>query len=78
MSAAGKPIGKNFFRPGDGNFISDISGQKFKLSESRMTWDNLLVHTSEWYPKHPQLTIRPRRERPPFRVARPRPASELE
>ena len=71
-------IGKNFYRKGDANAISDIDGQKYKLSEMRMTWDGLMVHKSEWYPKNPQLTIRAHREKSPPRNVRPRPASETE
>ena len=51
------------YRKGDYNVISDDSGQKFKRSECRITWDGLLVHKSEWQPKHPQLTIRGRKEK---------------
>jgi hypothetical protein len=42
---------------GDWNVQSDLSGRVFKRSECRYTWDNYLVHTSEWYEKQPQLTI---------------------
>lgn len=48
---------------GDWNAISDLSGQKFKRSEMRLTWDNKLVKAiGEWDPKQPQLTLRPRRD----------------
>jgi hypothetical protein len=30
----------------------------------KLTWDNLLVGADEFSPKHPQLTIRPRRDDP--------------
>ncbi len=53
---------RNRFKKGDHNVISDDSGQKFKRSEMRYTWDGLLVHKSEWSPKQPQLTIRGRKE----------------
>ena len=57
---------------GQHNVISDDSGQKFKSGEMRMTWDNKLVHVSEWEAKHPQLTIRPRSDKQSVRNARPR------
>lgn len=55
---------KNKFVKGDHNVISDISGQKFKRSEMRFTWDGLLVHAAtEFEEKHPQIDIRSRKDR---------------
>ena len=54
---------KNKFVAGDHNVISDISGQKFKRSECCFNWKGQLVHRlTEFEPKHPQLTIRSRKE----------------
>jgi hypothetical protein len=54
---------KNRFIAGDHNCISDMSGQKFKRSEMVHNWKGQLVHAlTEYEPKHPQLTIRPRKE----------------
>ena len=53
---------KNRFVSGTNNFISDISGQKGKVKDSRLTWDNRLVFRHEWYEKHPQLILRPVQE----------------
>ena len=54
---------KNKFIAGDHNAISDISGQKFKRSEMCYNWKGQLVHRhTEFEPKHPQLTIRKRKE----------------
>ena len=54
---------KNKFVAGDHNAISDISGQKFKRSEMVFNWKGQLVHRlTEFEPKHPQLTIRSRKE----------------
>lgn len=54
---------KNRYVKGDHNVISDDSGQKFKRSEMRLNWKGHLVHAAtEWEPKHPQLTIRGRKE----------------
>ena len=47
----------SYYKAGDWDVVSDISGRVFKRSEMRYTWDNKLCHTSEWYPRHPQLTI---------------------
>lgn len=55
---------KNKYVRGDHNVISDISGQKFKRSEMSFNWKGQLVHTlTEFEPKHPQLTIRGRKEK---------------
>lgn len=63
---------RNEFIMGAHNVISDISGQKFKSTEMRMTWDGFLVHQSEWYPRHPQLDIRGRDEQIAVSPTRPR------
>jgi len=55
-----RPTGKNFYRRGDHNAISDISGQKFKRSQMQVNWKGQLVARDEFEPKHPQLTIRGR------------------
>lgn len=55
--------GKSTYRAGDYNAISDIDGQKYKRSEMTLNWKNQLVNRqTEFEPKHPQLTIRPRQE----------------
>ena len=55
---------RNRFVKGDHNVISDDSGQKFKRSEMRYTWDGFLVHAlTEWQPKQPQIDIRGRDEK---------------
>ena len=63
---------KNTFVMGDHNVISDYSGQKYKRSECRYTWDGYLVHKSEWEPKQPQLDIRGRDEQIGVADTRPR------
>ena len=64
----------NHFKSGDYNVICDATGQKFKRSECRFTWDNKLVNKNDWDPQHPQLFIHPRKERPGVKDARPRKA----
>lgn len=49
---------------GTHNSVSDDSGQKYKRKDMKLTWDNKLVGADEWYPKQPQLLIRPRADRP--------------
>lgn len=54
---------KSTYKPGDYNVISDIDGQKYKRSEMSKNWKGQMVNTlTEFEPKHPQLTIRPRKE----------------
>ena len=57
-------IRRDRYVKGSHNSISDDSGQKYKRKDMRLTWDNKLVGTDEWYPKQPQLTIRPRPDDP--------------
>lgn len=61
---------KNRLVLGTNNAISDISGQKHKVKDMVLTWDNLLVHRSEFYEKHPQLILRPRQEKIAVKVTR--------
>ena len=60
-------IRRNFYKPGSHNSVSDDSGQKYKRSDMRLTWDNKLVGKDEWYAKQPQLELRPRQDRPGVR-----------
>ena len=57
-------IRRDRYVKGSHNAISDDSGQKYKRKNMKLTWDNKLVGIDEWYPKHPQLIIRPRRDDP--------------
>ncbi len=50
------------FIPGDHDVIDDISGQKHKRSQMLKNWKNQLVSKANFEVKHPQLTIRPRKE----------------
>ena len=50
------------FVSSDHNVISDLSGQKYKRSDMRFTWDGLLVGSDEWEPRQPQDIIRGKRE----------------
>lgn len=57
-------IRRDFYKRGSHNSVSDDSGQKYKRSDMRLTWDNKLVGKDEWYPKSPQLIIYPKPDRP--------------
>jgi hypothetical protein len=61
--------------PGDHKVISDLSGFEHLRSECRKTWDGLIVHHTDYDPKHPQLIIKPKRERVGVKDARPDQAS---
>lgn len=65
---------KNRFVSGDHNVISDRSGQKFKRSECKFTWDGFLVAKHEWEPRQPQDFIEGRDEDISVEDARPRQA----
>jgi hypothetical protein len=57
-------IRRDRYVKGTHNSVSDDSAQKYKRKDMRLTWDNKLVGIDEWEPKQPQLTIRPRPDRP--------------
>jgi len=63
---------KNNFVSGDWNVISDYSGQKYKRSQCRYTWDGWLVGNDEWEAKHPQIDIKGRDEKISVPDSRPR------
>lgn len=44
--------------PGDNLLISDRSGRVMRRSEARVQWNGLVVHESEWEPRHPQEFVR--------------------
>ena len=43
---------------GDWNAICDVCRFKFKASDLRRRWDNLMVCEKDWEPRHPQDFIR--------------------
>jgi hypothetical protein len=54
---------RNKYTAGDHLVISDDSGQKFLRSECVIDWRGRMVHKqTEFSEKHPQLTIRGRKE----------------
>lgn len=54
------------------NAICDICGFKFKRGEMRLNWKNQLVCYEDYEEKHPQLILKPRRDRQAVKDARPR------
>lgn len=48
----------NTLRLGDWNAICDVCGWKYKASDLRRRWDNLMVCAKDWEPRHPQDFIR--------------------
>ena len=57
-------IRRDRYKKGSWNVISDQDGQKRKIGDMRMQWDNLLVGKEEFDKKHPQLELRPRPDNP--------------
>jgi len=45
---------RDYLKLGDWNIICDRCGAKFKASECRFDWQNLLVCDNCWEPRHPQ------------------------
>lgn len=63
---------KNRYKKDDYNVISDRSGQKYKRSQCRFTWDGFLVAKHEWEPRQPQDFIEGRTDDIAVSDARPR------
>ena len=59
------------FVKGAYNCICDRCGYKFKSFELQMTWDNLLVCSDDWEPRHPQDFVRAKRDRQRVPIPRP-------
>ncbi len=59
------------YKPGDNWIICDISGRRCLMSRSKKTWDGLRVHPDYWYPRHPQLDVKGRPDRPGVVDGRP-------
>lgn len=49
---------KDLYREGDHLMISDRSGRRMYASQARREWNGLIVHESEYFAKHPQLSVR--------------------
>lgn len=64
-------------RPGDFLRICDQSGFAIPASRTRKQWDNLIVDRKYFDAKHPQLTIRARRDDFSLQDPRPRPVDTI-
>jgi len=51
-----------YFKKGDHNAICDRDGGKYKASEMRKEWNGLIVHKSNFEPRHPQDFVRGRKD----------------
>lgn len=53
--------------------IDDLTGEKMRRSEARKTWDGFWVHKDNWDAKHPQLSVKGRKDIQAVKPVRPRP-----
>lgn len=65
------------YRPGDHYVICDECGFKYRASETRMRWDKMRVCTKDWEPRHPQDSVRGRRDKQSVPHARPDPPDKF-
>jgi len=49
---------QNTYKPKVWNALCDVCGFKFKSTDLRKRWDNLMVCKSDWEPRHPQDFLR--------------------
>ena len=61
----------DYWKPGDPNAICDVCGFKYKLSELKKRWDNLMVCPEDWEPRQPQDFVRGVKDQRPIPNARP-------
>ena len=57
--------------PGDPWVQCDRCGFRYRMSQTRRTWDGLRVCDKDWEPKHPLLNIRAKIDRQAVHDARP-------
>lgn len=60
-----------YYSPGDYLVICDVCGFKYKRSQTRKRWDNMIVCDKDYEERHPQDLIRIRAERQNVKDARP-------
>ena len=66
------PGPKDYLKIGDHNAFCDVCGFKYKASELRKRWDNMMVCAEDWEVRHPQDFIKGIKERPAPPWSRPR------
>ena len=62
---------------GDWNALCDVCKFKFKASDLRRRWDNLMVCEKDWGPRHPQDFIRAVPDMQAVPWTRPEPADDF-
>jgi hypothetical protein len=62
-----------FYEPGDNYFICPVCGFKKRVSEGRWRWDKGYVCREDWEPRHPQESLKGRRDRIKPAISRPEP-----
>lgn len=63
--------------PGDFYRNCDVCGFKYRASETRRRWDNLMVCDDDWEPQHPQDFVRGRKDRQSVPDPRPEPTMQF-
>lgn len=53
--------------------LCDVCGFDYPASETKMRWDKARVCMKDWEPRHPQDSVRAKRDRQAVRNARPEP-----
>lgn len=66
---------RNVYKKGDNLVTCDRCGFTIYASESKMTWDGLVVCPDDWEPRHPQDYLRGVKEDQSVRVSRPAPTN---
>ena len=61
------------YKHGDYNAICDKCGFKYKASQLRKTWDNLMVCKKDWEPRQPQDFVKGVKDKQTVPWARPEP-----
>lgn len=67
----------DYYAPGDWNAICDICGQKYKASELRLNWQNLMVCPTDYEPRQPQDFVRGVADNPTPPWVRPQGADDF-
>jgi hypothetical protein len=65
------------WKNGDPWIICDRCGFKTRRSESRKTWNGLVVCKEDYEPRHPQDFVRGRRDKQAFKDSRPEQADSF-
>lgn len=62
----------NYYLPGAHNIQCDRTGFKVKSTQARKQWNNLIVRSESFEPRHPQDYLKSKQDQPGVRDARPR------